>query len=195
MKIVVESYLTERKLKAVLQKIYGNQWIGGQISLPGSRRKFDMAFRVRGIVILVEYDGDEHYRNSIKIKADKEKDVLAEENGMHLVRIPYWIQLDSVMVRHWFGIEVDIDQSFPHGFITTKLFPASFCELGIARFRQELASLPAEVRNAVIDSLREQVEAHGVEYVLPITLRTLVTTQRNTAAVLHADAQPIGDRT
>ena len=28
----------------------------------------------------------------------------------------------------------------PHGFITTKLFPASFCELGVGRFQAELFS-------------------------------------------------------
>src|ERR1035438_355061 len=48
----------------------------------------------------------------------------------------------------WDGLEAEIDQSFPHGFITTKLFPASFCELGIERFRAELLALPGSVRDA-----------------------------------------------
>ena len=111
----------------------------------------------------------------MKIKADQEKDVLASENRMRLVRIPYWVQLDSMMARHWFGLEANIEQSFPHGFITTKLFPASFCELGVARFRRELDALPAQVRFAVVASLRERVSEHGIEYVLPRELRALVT--------------------
>jgi len=94
---------------------------------------------------------------------------------MRLVRIPYWVQLDSMMARHWFGLEANIEQSFPHGFITTKLFPASFCELGVARFRRELDALPAQVRFAVVASLRERVSEHGIEYVLPRELRALVT--------------------
>ena len=54
--------------------------------------------------------------------------------------LPYWIQLDTATLAHFFSLDVKIEQSFPHGFITTKLFPASFCELGIERFRAELQS-------------------------------------------------------
>jgi len=131
MNIVIQSCLTERKLAAALRELVGDQWAGGQVAIPGFGRRFDMAFRTNTSTVLVEYDGDEHYRNSMKIKADQEKDVLASENRMRLVRIPYWVQLDSMMARHWFGLEANIEQSFPHGFITTKLFPASFCELGV----------------------------------------------------------------
>jgi hypothetical protein len=71
---------------------------------------------------------------------------------------------------HFFGLDAKIEQSFPHGFITTKLFPGSFCELDIQRFLAELASLPTEVREAVIESLGERVVEHGLEYVLPASL-------------------------
>jgi len=175
MTIVIESYLTERKLTAALKELVGDCWAGGQVAMPGSRRRFDMAFRMNSATVLVEYDGDDHYRDSMKIKADRQKDILALENKMRLVRIPYWVQLDSMMARHWFGLKANIEQSFPHGFITTKLFPASFCELGVARFRRDLDALPATVRLAVIASLRERVAEHGIEYVLPTELRALVT--------------------
>jgi hypothetical protein len=124
--------------------------------------------------VLVEYDGPEHYRDSVKIRADRQKDDLAAANGMRLVRVPYWVQLDRMMARHWFGLEADIEQSFPHGFITTKLFPASFCEFGVMRFRRELEALPAAVREAVIRSLRDRAAKYGIEYVLPTELRALV---------------------
>jgi hypothetical protein len=78
------------------------------------------------------------------------------------------------MAKHWFGLDADIEQSFPHGFITTKLFPASFCELGVGRFRRDLEALPAAVRGAVIGSLRDRVAEYGIEYVLPTELRELV---------------------
>ena len=89
--------------------------------------------------------------------------------------LPYWVQLDNITVRHYFGVEAEIGQNFPHGFITTKYFPASFCELGIARFIQELQSLPTQVKTAVVDSLRERVKEHGMEYVVPSPLRYLIT--------------------
>jgi hypothetical protein len=173
-KVVIESYLTEAKLAAALRQLVGTAWAGGQVSLPGSRRRFDMAFRSSGTTVLVEYDGDEHYRDSLKIRADRQKDDLAAASGMRLVRVPYWVQLDRAMARHWFGLRADIEQSFPHGFITTKLFPASFCELGVARFRRDLGALPVPVREAVVSSLRDRVKEYGIEYVLPTELRELV---------------------
>jgi hypothetical protein len=170
-KVLIESYLTETKLTVAVAQLVGDKWAGGQVKLPGSRRRFDMAFFDNGTTVLVEYDGDEHYRDSMKIKADRQKDQLAADNGMRLIRVPYWVQLDETMARHWFDIEAQIEQSFPHGFITTKLFPASFCELGIARFRHELESLPSIVRDSVVESLRARVAEHGVEYVLPANLQ------------------------
>ncbi len=133
-----------------------------------------MTFKQSDSLVLVEYDGDEHYRDSLKIKADREKDQLAQENRMRVVRIPYWVQLDNVTVRHYFGLSAEIRQTFRHGFITTKLFPASFSELRIERFKRDLDALPSQVRAAVIESLQERIKKYGLEYVLPSSLTDLV---------------------
>lgn len=77
-------------------------------------------------------------------------------------------------MKHYFGQEAQIEQSFPHGFNTTKLFPASFCELGIERFRTELLALPESVRDAVISSLRQRVAQYGLQYVLPNALAGVI---------------------
>ena len=99
MKVVIESYLTEKKLAIAIAQLVGDKWTGGQVKLPGSRRRFDMAFVDNGTTTLIEYDGDEHYRDSLKIKADRQKDQLATDNGMRLIRVPYWVQLDQIMVH------------------------------------------------------------------------------------------------
>lgn len=109
-------------------------------------------------MVLVEYDGDDHYRDSMKIRADRERDRVAKDSGMRVIRVPYWVQLDSVTVQHYFRCPAEIEQTFPHRFMTTKLFPASFCELGIERFTRDLSALPAQVRIAVIKSLAERVK-------------------------------------
>ena len=147
---------------------------GSQLSVPGSRRRWDMWFTTEGGRVVVEYDGDEHYRSTLKIKADIEKEGLAREHGLRLIRIPYWVQLDTTTLSYYFGLTADIEQDFPHGFITTKVFPASFCEMGIARFRRELEALPGSVRAEVVASLRERAEEHGVEYVVSSGLRDLL---------------------
>jgi hypothetical protein len=172
--IKIGGYLTEAKLSTALQQIVSNGWLGDQICVEGSRHRWDMSYQIDSKVMIVEYDGDEHYRHSLKIKADRAKDDIARKQGYSVVRFPYWVQLDRVTLEHYFGLEAQIDQSFPHGFITTKLFPASFCELGIERFRSELLALPGRVRDAVISSLRQHVAQHGLQYVLPNALVSII---------------------
>ena len=102
----------------------------------------------------------------LKIKADIEKDQIAVRKGYRVVRIPCWIHLTKETLRHYFGLEANVEQNFPHGFITTKMFPASFCQLGLKRFVRELEALPSGVRHSVVASLRERAEEHGEEYVI-----------------------------
>jgi len=131
-----------------------------------------MAFRRDGRTVIVEYDGDEHYCNTLKIKIDREKDEKARSLDFAVVRFPFWVQLDTLTAKHYFGLEAEVIQDFPHGFITTKWFPASFCELGLQRFRSELESLPETVRTSVLDSLETKASKHGADYVLPAFLRS-----------------------
>lgn len=172
--VVIEGYLTQRKLSAALQQIVGDRWAGDEITIPGSKRRWDMAYRSEDATVVVEYDGDEHYRNSVRIKIDREKDETAAAAGYRVVRFPYWVQLDETTLRHYFGTTATVQQDFPHGFITTKLFPASFCELGIERFSIELDNLPTKVRDDVIRSLRDRAREHGIEFVMPRALRSLL---------------------
>jgi very-short-patch-repair endonuclease len=170
----IEGYLTESKLSKALQELLPDCWLGDQVPVTHTRQRWDMAFNRDGRITVVEYDGDEHYRHSIKIKGDRAKDETARSHGWQVVRFPYWIQLDTTTLKHFFGIDATVEQSFPHGFITTKLFPASFCELGIERFRAELDELPPSVREAVISSLRGRIAEHGLRYVIPGSLVDLI---------------------
>jgi hypothetical protein len=109
-----------------------------------------------------------------KLKVDTEKDAVAEELRYRVVRIPYWVQLTTETLQYYFGLEEKIEQDFPHGFIATKIFPASYSELGVERFERELWDLPENTRIAVKNSLRDRVKEHGAEYVVPSALRYLL---------------------
>ena len=171
----IEDYLVQSKLSATLQAIVGDAaWRGTEVRVIAERRRrWDMVYQGDLGQVAVEFDGDAHYRDSLKIKADLEKDELARLGGYKVVRVPYWVQLTSETLAHYFGLEADIIQDFPHGFITTKMFPASFCEMGVTRFEREFDSLPTSVREAVISSLKLRAAEHGVEYVLPKKLKSL----------------------
>lgn len=68
-------------------------------------------------------------------------------------------------------LDAEILQDFPQGNVTTKVFPASFCELGVARFQRELNSLPVRIQAEVIESLRVRCQEQGNPYVLPSSLQ------------------------
>lgn len=173
--VTITGYLTQQKLEAALLQIVGDAWRGSERRVvKGRNLRWDMVFQGPEEIVAVEYDGDEHYRNALKVKVDREKDDLARFIDIQVVRFPYWIQLTSVTLQHYFGLDGAIAQDFPHGFITTRIFPASYCELGLARFAVELENLPSEVHAAVIQSLRDRAQDHGLEYVLPSTLRSLI---------------------
>lgn len=172
--ISVNGYLTESKLSEALQQLLPNCWLGTQVRMSDRRHRWDMSYETDGQITVVEYDGDEHYRNSMKIKADRAKDEIARNRGYRVVRFPYWVQLDGSTLEHYFGLRAQVIQTFPHGFITTRLFPASFCELGIERFRAELLATPISIREAVLLSLRDRAAEHGLQYVLSASLADII---------------------
>lgn len=172
--IQISGHLTEEKLAKAIQVLVGPRWLGCQVNTGRGKSTWDMAYALDGSTVAVEYDGPDHYRNTLKIKADGEKNDFATANGIRLIRVPFWVQLTTSTLAHYFQFNARVEQNFPHGFITTKYFPASFCELGIERFRAELDALPADVKTAVVSSLADRVKDHGVERVLPASLRSLV---------------------
>jgi hypothetical protein len=172
--VKIKRFLTEQSLADALKKLSGPRWHGTQVQLPGSRYKWDAAYKAGRKLVLVDYDGDAHYCSSLRVKYDILKDREAHAAGHKVVRVPYWVQLDDRTLRYYFGLPGHIDQAFAHGFITTRVFPASFCELGVERFRRELARLPRVVRAAVVSSIADRAREHGVKYVLPSKLKHLL---------------------
>lgn len=170
--VKITGYLTQAKLEEALRKIVElDNWKGSEIKLTGYNYRWDMSYiDKQGVQFLVEFDGDRHYKDSLTISSDNIKDNLAALNGLKIIRIPYWVQLTNETLKYYFNMEASIEQDFPHGFITTKSFPASFCELGIQRFKKELEQLPLVVRNEIIDSLKERIKEYGQEYVVPSCL-------------------------
>ncbi len=172
----IDGYLVQAKLDAALRQVVGEAaWRGSeQRVIHGKKLRWDMVFEASSGKVAVEFDGDEHYRHSLKIKVDREKDGYARDDGYRVVRVPYWVQLTTETLKYYFDLDAKVVQDFPHGFITTKVFPASYCEMGIDRFRRELDALPVATRSAVVSSLRDRAEEHGIEFVLPAGLRFLI---------------------
>ena len=178
-----EGYLTQQKLASLLKEALKDKYtsfIEEQKVAGKPRCRWDMYMTFPdGREIAVEFDGDQHYRDTLVMKLDLEKDDLADEAGIEVVRIPYWVQLTDETAKHYFGDLFDgihIEQDYPHGFIKSKVFPASYCAMGVERFMAELHDLPEKEFVDVVTSLFDHAfdPAYAPEFVVPGVMADLL---------------------
>ena len=177
MKIVkYEGYLTQQKLSVLLREALKDKYTAfmEEQKVDGKPRcRWDMYMTFPdGREIAVEFDGDQHYRDTLVMKLDLEKEDLADESGIEVVRIPYWVQLTDETAKHYFGDlfdDIHIEQDYPHGFIKSKIFPASYCALGVERFMAELHDLPYDIFVEILMNLFDRAfdEAYAPEFIIP----------------------------
>ena len=166
----LDTYLTEGRLHGLLQEFCVSRGYATPIAqppVPGTRMRFDFEIHTPSGNSYVEFDGDSHYRDATVMYRDSLKQAFADSSGFRLVRVPYFVQLDSTVFEHYFLEPFDISTSFPHGFHTTKVLPASFCGLGLKRFYAELEALPRGVREAVWASLEAKALSLPSPFVFP----------------------------
>jgi hypothetical protein len=157
----VQEYLVETSLGRFLRERVDPDIIAGEI-VPGFERRYRPDFRSERNRLIVEYDGDGHYRSARKIIADQERDAAFAANHYRVVRIPYFVQLTRPVIADLFAVAAD-DHSdflqFPQGFIAkTVVMPADFCELGIERFEADLERFNY-IRVEILQSLHRAAEA------------------------------------
>lgn len=144
--IKIQGYLTEEKLKTVLLEIFGEVECQKVIQLPYKRARVD--FYIPYLRTIIEYNGDTHYTRSKTIQRDMALSVYCNTNNIRIVEIPYWLQLDTKTLYHFFGFcwpiikDFEITTDFPHGFITdTCVLPCDFTVEGWEKFFKEYRSL------------------------------------------------------
>lgn len=157
MKINDENFLTEIKLGEFLKTYFPNgNWIS-QFKPSNSRFKID--WYSENLKLCVEFDGYQHYTSSKQILADYRKNELCKTLGLNLIRIPYFVQLSTSVIKLLFNLDLKgFEQTYPHGFNSNKstmIFPADYCYLGIERFKNDLERFSI-IKNEIIDSLKNR---------------------------------------
>ena len=166
---VIEGRLSEDKLVAIIMQFCGEKGFlfrGTQIRFDwAGMYAFDCGYKEGNETVLVEYDGPRHYQNSDVIKRDRHKSALAKDNGMLVIRVPYFVQFSNRLVfEHLFRHNIPVQQTYPCGFISEKTtLPGSFCYAGMRRFEQEFASFPQDVQHAILASLQWQKKHFGMD--------------------------------
>ena len=79
--VTIDGYLTQKKLEKALKEIIGPEaWLGREpLVAEGSKFRWDMAYwGLNQNKVIVEFDGDGHYRDSLQIKRDHLKNEIAK---------------------------------------------------------------------------------------------------------------------
>ena len=155
-------YLTEVLLGQFLRKRVDATFVANQ-PVPGLGRRFRPDYHSDRHKLVVEFDGDQHYRSSRVILGDVERDAFFTASGFRVIRIPYFVQLSHAVIMHLFGQLAHTTGdflNFPHGFIaSTVVMPADFC-VGIARFEDDLERF-GYIAGDILQSLKEAAAARG----------------------------------
>lgn len=170
--ISYEGYLDETKLGQALAGIFPDYEFIHDRAVPGAGISNRPDYRCEELKLIVEFDGYQHYCQIDTIFKDRLKDAAYTAMGYRIVRIPYFVQLTTDVVKHYFGVDdVDMQISFPHGFIADKgeKLPSEFCSLGIIRFVTELKEL-SFLQGNIIQSLRAKIHKYDGDKarVLPV---------------------------
>lgn len=183
--ISYEEYLTEKKLINLFEQIKDkcDLTIDIHTNYKIDRYRGDLVVDTKKRKFLIEFDGYRHYTEGSVQARDQLKDAvwkLSQKDDYSIVRIPYFVQLDSKTFKYYFeklldelDLEVEVSCNYKHGFIDKKAaLPCDFCSIGERKFIYDLATLPKDVVNDIIQSLITKVkEKKDSLAVLSINLR------------------------
>ena len=134
------SFLNEASLGIHLKTIFPDHDFIHNRKIPESNILNRPDYYCKKLQLVVEFDGYGHFTNPKTILADIKKDKVYSMMGIKIIRIPYFIQLDTETVEYFFNVNNWISSDtviHPHGFINPKaITPAYFCSLGIVRFNE-----------------------------------------------------------
>jgi len=152
-------YLTEEKLGLFLTKLYPNNNFIHNKKVPNSNILNRPDFRCDELMIIVEFDGYQHFTIAKNITIDRMKDEVYSKMGYKIIRIPYFIQLSTTNIKYFFNLDYEYNQTYLNGFIDSKaILPADFCELGEILFEDILVYLPTDTLYEIMYSLTNKYE-------------------------------------
>ena len=97
--------------------------------------------------MIIEFDGLQHYTNPLNIRKDLVNQSIYESFGFKVIRIPYFINLTSDVVREMFGINIHgciFDPNLPSMSVKWQNTPAFCCYEGIMRMAEDFKRYPQQ---------------------------------------------------
>lgn len=170
-------YLTEKLLREFVQERFKEcSFIFDKSYFNEYRFRQDIVIPEKKLIL--EFNGDSHYKSTERILKDREKEIICKNKGFTLIEIPYFVQLDSRLVSFLFKKYIEDLSSFnifAQGFISKKaILPADFCMEGLYRFSLDLQKFNI-VSKEILESLDNKVkELKHKSLVYPLGIRDLL---------------------
>lgn len=154
--MLYHEFLTESLLrKFTMDRLHSDAIFDKTVPESGIRNRPDV--RIDALKLIIEFDGWQHYARTKTQLADELKDITYRKMGYNIIRIPYFIQLNTVAIEYYFKSYTNNYTEFNTykcGFIDDRaLRPVDFNEYGVARFKNEMSTLPSSLRKEIFMSL------------------------------------------
>lgn len=168
-----KAYLTEQLLGEYL-KLLSDDWVNDK-SVPNSDSRSRPDYRSENLKLIVEFDGYHHYNSTARICKDYANNELYVSLGYKVIRIPYFIQMSTELLRDIFKVNIKVERTYEDGFIdSSALLPADFCEMGVQKFEQDLHTFEY-AKESIYNTLRiKATELQSVELVVPKSLEPII---------------------
>jgi transposase-like protein len=166
---VNKNYFSETMLQRFIQERFNNCINSFDSCFPETRYRPDV--RIDDLKLIVEFDGFRHYTKAEVIYSDRLKERIYKQAGYKIIRIPYFVQMDSELVSYYFKDYIsDLRpyNDYPHGFIDNAvIWPSDFCIDGIDVFINDLLILsrycPLAFKS-IIDNIQDKIIDSGEAY-------------------------------
>lgn len=163
-------YLSESLMGEFLSERFNNHFENDRVLKDSNiRGRYDYIFYKEKLI--VEFDGYRHFNSAKQILSDRKKNEIALRLGFELIRIPYFVQMDSEVIEFYFKEHISNRETFnnyPHGFIDPKaMLPADYCELGQKEFIKFMKNTEGTSFNKSIkNNLNDLIEKNDKEFVV-----------------------------
>lgn len=163
------NYLSEGLLGCYVRHIFKNCEVIHNKQVPNSGLKTRPDYRIDDLMLIIEFDGNRHFQQSGTQRRDLIKDNIYMEMGYKIIRIPYFVQMDSSALEYFFGEYLgDIDTSeissyYPHGFVDMSCtYPSDFNAYGTFVYKEYINNLPQEVVDGIKNSYSHKYTNDGL---------------------------------
>ena len=119
---------------------------------PGIKSRKRPDYRSKSLMLIIEFDGIQHYTNPVNIEKDQENTKFYKSLGYKVVRIPYFIQLSNKAVKTLFNVDVKeplFDENIPSIGPRGENTPAYLCPAGIQRMACEFKRFPSQYKTNI----------------------------------------------